>query len=81
MIAESLSKFEKWEIDADDLVLQKLIGSGGFAEVYLGYRKSDGTIVAVKRLHQQQFDEHMLEMFKREVAILAGLKHFAILPD
>lgn len=80
VIAESLSKFEKWEIDADDLVLQKLIGSGGFAEVYLGYRKSDGTIVAVKRLHQQQFDEHMLEMFKREVAILAGLKHFAILP-
>ena len=80
VIAKSLKKFEKCEIDPDDLELQKKIGSGGFAEVLLGYRKSDGTVVAVKRLHQQQFDEANLENFKREVAILADLKHFAILP-
>ncbi|KAH0794427.1 TKL family protein kinase [Histomonas meleagridis] len=80
VIKESLMSFEKWEISPDDLVLQKKIGSGGFAEVFLGYLKSDGTIVAVKKLHHQQFDEHMLEMFKREVAICARLKHFAILP-
>ncbi|OHT01757.1 TKL family protein kinase [Tritrichomonas foetus] len=80
VIAKSLQSFKNWEIDIDDLELQKKIGSGGFAEVLLGYRKSDGTIVAVKRLHQQQFDEYNLEMFKREVAILADLKHFAILP-
>lgn len=80
VIAKSLENFEKWEINFEDLELQKKIGSGGFAEVYLGYRKTDSTVVAVKRLHQQQFDEYMLEMFKSEVAILAQLKHFAILP-
>ncbi|KAK8899539.1 protein kinase activity protein [Tritrichomonas musculus] len=79
-IAKSLQNFKKWEIDANDLELKKKIGSGGFAEVYLGYRKSDGTIVAVKRLFQQEFDETMLESFKSEVVILAKLRHFAILP-
>lgn len=80
VIAESLSSLEKWEINYEDLELQKKIGSGGFAEVYLGYRKSDGTVVAVKKLHQQLFDEIMLEMFKSEVLILTKLQHYAILP-
>lgn len=80
VIAKSLQNLQKWEIDSNDLELKKKIGTGGFAEVYLGYRKSDGTIVAVKRLHQQEFDESMLESFKSEVAILAKLRHFAILP-
>lgn len=80
VIAKMLSPFEQWEIDFDDLELQKRIGAGGFAEVFYGYRKSDGTVVATKRLRNQQFDAKMLEMFKREVGILAGLRHFAILP-
>ena len=79
-IKKSLSSLEKWEIDPDDLKLQKKIASGGFGDVYLGYRISDETVVAVKRLHNQTFDENGLEMFKSEVAILAHLKHFAILP-
>lgn len=80
IIAKQLSPFEQWEIEHEDLELQKRIGSGGFAEVFYGYRKSDGTVVAIKRLRNQQFDAKMLEMFKREVGILAGLRHFAILP-
>jgi len=79
-IAESLLSLEQWEIDHNDLELQKRIGSGGFAEVFSGYRKSDGTIVAVKRLHKQEFDKNSLEMFKREVSVLASFHHFAILP-
>jgi len=79
-IAESLSSLGQWEIDTEDLELTKKIASGGFGEVFLGYRKSDGTVVAVKRLHNQRFDEKMLEMFKSEVATLAKLKHFSILP-
>jgi hypothetical protein len=48
---------------------------GGFAGIYLGYRKSDGKKIAVKRFH-----EEALEMFRSEAAILADLKHFAIFP-
>ncbi|OHT10763.1 TKL family protein kinase [Tritrichomonas foetus] len=79
-IKESLSPFEQWEIDLNEVEFQKKIGSGGFADVYLGYLKTDGTIVAVKQLHQQKFDEYMLEMFQREVTSLSELNHFSILP-
>jgi len=80
IIERSLSLLEQWEIDPDDLEIQKRIGSGGFAEVFLGYRKSDGTVVAIKKLHKQQFDSTMLDMFRREIVILTKLSHFAILP-
>lgn len=79
-IRASLSPFEEWEIDLNDIELQKKIGSGGFADVYLGYMKTDGTIIAVKQLHQQKFDEYMLEMYQREVRTYSELHHFAILP-
>ena len=79
-IEKQLSPFDQWELDINDFELQKRIGSGGFAEVFCGYRKSDGTVVAVKRLRNQQFDSQSLESFKREIGILASLKHFAILP-
>jgi serine/threonine protein kinase len=75
VIAGAIAKFEKWEIDPEDLELQKKIGFGGFTEVYLNYRKSDGTIVAAKGLH-----EAALEMFRSEAATLADLRHPAIFP-
>lgn len=79
-IQATLLPFEQYEIDLNDIELQKKIGSGGFSDVHLGYMKTDGTIVAVKQLHQQKFDEYSLEMFQREVRTLSELNHFAILP-
>lgn len=79
-IEESLMSLGKWEIDHDDLEFKNIIGSGGFSEVYFGIQKSTNKKVAIKKLHQQKFDKNTLEMFKSEVAILAKLKHFAILP-
>lgn len=79
-IQKGLASLEKWDIDPADLKFQKKIASGGFGDVFLGVRVSDDTVVAVKRLHNQTFDKEGLEMFKSEVAILAHLRHFAILP-
>lgn len=79
-IQATLLPFEQYEVDLNDIELQKKIGSGGFSDVHLGYMKTDGTIVAVKQLHQQKFDEYSLEMFQREVRTLSELNHFAILP-
>ncbi|EAX95412.1 TKL family protein kinase [Trichomonas vaginalis G3] len=79
-IQKGLASIEQWDIDPADIKFQKKIASGGFGDVFLGVRVSDDTVVAVKRLHNQQFDKEGLEMFKGEVAILAHLRHFAILP-
>lgn len=79
-IQATLLPFEQYEVDLNEIELQKKIGSGGFSDVHLGYMKTDGTIVAVKQLHQQKFDEYSLEMFQREVRTLSELHHFAILP-
>lgn len=69
-----------WIKDIHDFELQKKIGSGAFAEVFLSYQKSTHKIVALKKLYVQQFNVQSFELFKREVTILSNLEHFAILP-
>ncbi|OHT02855.1 TKL family protein kinase [Tritrichomonas foetus] len=78
-ITERLKKFQKYEININDYEMQRRIGSGGFAEVYLGYHKASGKVVAIKKLHSQTFDTHAFEMFTREVEIAASMNHFAVL--
>ena len=70
----------KFLIDLSKIQIQKSIGSGGFAEVFLGYNQEDGTAVAVKMIRRQESDDQSLRMFEREVEILARMKHFAVLP-
>lgn len=79
-IEHGLEQFKKWSQDFKDFELQKKIGSGGYAEVYLGYQRSTGKVVAIKRLHSQQFNATAFENFRRELEIFAKLQHFAVLP-
>jgi serine/threonine protein kinase len=51
-----------------------LIGNGGFGEVYLSKRDSDGQVFAKKILYQYADDE-ALRRFMREVRILSTLDH------
>lgn len=60
--------------------IQKSIGSGGFAEVFLGVRTKDGTAVAVKMIRRQEANDRSLRMFEREVEILARMKNFTVPP-
>jgi serine/threonine protein kinase len=71
---------KRWALDHADFELQRKIGSGGFADVFLGYQRSTRKIVAVKKLHNEEFTESAFEMFRREIEIFAALNHFAVLP-
>lgn len=79
-VTEALMEFKNWNINPDDFELQKRLGSGTFADVYLGYQKSTGLLVGYKKLKTQQFKYTDFQMYKREIQIFSSLKHYAILP-
>jgi serine/threonine protein kinase/outer membrane protein assembly factor BamB len=54
--------------------LIRLLGSGGFAEVYLGVHRHLNTQVAIKILHSRMVEED-IEYFRREAQIVATLVH------
>ncbi len=54
--------------------LLRLLGQGGFAEVYLGEHVYLGTLAAIKVLHTQ-VDEEDIGEFQQEARMLANLKH------
>ncbi|CAM9110746.1 unnamed protein product [Phaeothamnion confervicola] len=66
----------RFEIPYSELQIGILIGGGGFGQVYRATWR--GTAVAVKVLiaaAQDEMDEQVLDDFRAEVEILAGLRH------
>lgn len=57
--------------------LSRLLGEGGFAEVYLGEHLHMGTLVAVKVLRTKLIT-HEQEEFLREARMIASLEHSSI---
>jgi serine/threonine protein kinase len=55
--------------------LTKLLGTGGFAEVYLGEHVHLGTEAAIKLLHTQLASEADVEKFRQEARTIASLTH------
>jgi tRNA A-37 threonylcarbamoyl transferase component Bud32 len=73
----------EWEIDYKDIEFeggvpssQNRIGHGGFGEVFLG--RYHGSLVAVKKLFNQDMMGKGLSDFRREVQILSRLRHPSI---
>ena len=60
--------------------VQKRLAEGGFAEVYQAYDSVEGVPVALKIPHAHLLTAPVLEGFKREVRLAAGLDHPNILP-
>src|SRR6266566_212608 len=54
--------------------LVRLLGEGGFAEVYLGEHIHLGTLAAIKLLHTQLTTDDM-ETFRKEARTIAQLEH------
>ena len=59
--------------------LKQLLGTGGFAEVWLAESEPVGEMVAIKILHSKLLGEYQ-EQFLREARILAGLDNPHIVP-
>ncbi|OHT13310.1 TKL family protein kinase [Tritrichomonas foetus] len=79
-VEEKMGPLRKWQVKHEDFELQKKIGAGGFADVYSGYQKSTKKVVAIKKLHDEEFTTQTFNMFLREVEIIGTLQHFAVLP-
>ena len=83
---EAISAMElntAWEIDYNDIEFeggvpssQNRIGHGGFGEVFLG--RYHGSLVAVKKLFNQDMMGKGLSDFRREVQMLSRLRHPSI---
>ncbi len=59
-----------------DYAVQRELGRGGCGAVYLATQKSGGAPVAVKlMLSRAQAEPRAIEHFKREMQVIAGLKH------
>jgi serine/threonine protein kinase len=59
-----------------DYAIQREIGRGGCGAVYLANPKAGGNPVAVKlMLSRAQADARAIDHFKREMQVIAGLKH------
>src|SRR5215469_5770065 len=55
--------------------LDRLLGTGGFAEVYLGKHLHLGTQAAIKLLHTPLATAGEVEQFRREAQTVAALVH------
>ncbi|XP_034306749.1 serine/threonine-protein kinase B-raf isoform X3 [Magallana gigas] len=67
---------EDWEINGDQIQVNKRIGSGSFGTVYRGYYHGH---VAIKRLNVTAPTPQQLRAFKNEVAVLRKTRHTNIL--
>lgn len=79
-LEKRLVQLEESSVEASDFLFQKKIGSGAFAEVFMGVQKSTNKVVAIKKLIVDQFTETSFQMYIREVKIMRDLNHFAVLP-
>ncbi|OHT12964.1 TKL family protein kinase [Tritrichomonas foetus] len=79
-VFQRTQNLKKWQVDQNDFELQKKIGAGGFADVYIGIQKSTKKVVAIKILHNEEFNEQTFNLFLREVEIFGTIQHFAVLP-
>ncbi|HET6796185.1 MAG TPA: serine/threonine-protein kinase [Gemmatimonadales bacterium] len=65
---------------ADRYSLERDLGRGGMASVYLARDRQSGEMVALKAMHQNVGSAIGLERFRREMGIAASLDHPYIVP-
>lgn len=71
-VTTSVEHYE-WEIPYEELKLLDKLGEGSYGIVYKA--KWRHCLIAVKELKSQKVDSKLMQAFKREIAILASLRH------
>ncbi|OHT13599.1 TKL family protein kinase [Tritrichomonas foetus] len=71
--------YQIWRIERTDFVMESQEGSGGVANVFYGHFLPTGQEVAIKKLKYGKLTGTRLNIFQREVVILATAKHPAVL--
>ena len=75
-----LAPLEEFLISLDDFRFEKIIGKGGYAEVWLATHKGTGAKCAIKKLFLQKLEGQNLQFFVREVRILSCCHDLFLLP-
>ena len=65
---------------AQRYLLERELGRGGMATVYLARNRESGELVALKAMHQNVGSNIGVERFRREMGIAASLDHPLIVP-
>jgi tRNA A-37 threonylcarbamoyl transferase component Bud32/tetratricopeptide (TPR) repeat protein len=78
--ADQFSSRERGAVIAGRYRIEREIGRGGMATVFLAHDIRHERQVALKFIHAEVADRQATERFRREIALLAGLQHPNILP-
>ena len=73
IINKCVSKYDKWELQKDEMKMGKKIGKGAFGDVFEAIYLRDGRKVAVKTCRSS--DVYDMEKFLQEADILKGYQH------
>lgn len=76
----AMSPSQPISLIADRYVVERLLGRGGMATVYLARDRHQDRLVAVKVLHEELAQSVVAERFLREIRVAAHLQHPNILP-
>jgi len=66
-------------VNVNDFDFERIIGKGGFGEVWYAIHRQSQIKCAVKKLFMDQMDEIAIEMYVREIKILADCRHLFLL--
>ncbi len=73
IIIKPISKYDKWELQRDEIKIGKKIGKGAFGDVFEATYLRDGRKVAMKTCRSS--DLYDTEKFLQEADILKGYQH------
>ncbi|EAX94659.1 TKL family protein kinase [Trichomonas vaginalis G3] len=79
MLKSLAEEYPERVVSLNDFEIGKVIGHGGFSEVYFGLQKSTGIYVAIKILKQRKLTEERFVVYEREIKILAQTQNRFIL--
>jgi serine/threonine protein kinase len=63
----------------DYVLLKKKIGSGSYADVYQGYRKSDKETVAIKVISKNKLNQKLNSYLELEIQTLKKIDHSSVI--
>ena len=79
-IEEGFNDFKRYLFKIDEFEIQKKIGSGAFADVYLAYQKTTGRVVAMKKFIIKNINKSSFQEFRYEIETFSKFQHFSLLP-
>lgn len=73
-----MNKFDIWNVDEKDLIIQKRLGYDGSYLVFDGYQKSTKRTIICKKITSKKIPRYLFTKFRLESELLSKLDHFSV---